>query len=519
VKDVIQVSFDDWALEQMGLVTKKDGKIKREMAIQDTALEIFLDKVTTKTEREICWRRARLKGNVKFMKLLERYMAHRRQSFKIPREGWRYENLGELLLTISLRVEEIHHAYAEAVNNEQVLENQRNHLIHELESLIKSKFDEAVETEVQRLKSFSKKVDNLSGLPTLEQQDEEAIAFRNRAFSIPAYREKVFRAANARLHKDINEAWKPVVRRDYYEFLNNSQLLQELGEGIISSEEIELLGTLIPEKGSIDIEDVPGLLYFYLLGRGKNEARYDHIVVDEAQDFSPLQFALLRMYSSNDSMTISGDIAQGIYAHRGISDWSEFTDILDGAPPQLEKITKNYRATKEIVQFTNEVDRSVRKNKASMAEAFNRTGVKPKVIQSANQEMMYAALDSDIYDLISKGIKNIGVIVKTPADCYEAQKYLKKNRYNVSIISTRDAEYQYEGGIVILPVALAKGMEFEAALVINVDDMNYDHRVQYNGRLLYVAVTRALHVLNVYSVGKVSSFLETALRKADVQKV
>jgi DNA helicase-2/ATP-dependent DNA helicase PcrA len=519
VKDVNQVSFDDWALEQMGLITKKNGKMVREMVIQDTALENFLDKSTTRSERGICWRRARLKGSIRFMQLLEKYMEFRRHSFNIPKEGWKYKNLGELSLTISLSAEEIQQAYQEAIDSGQVLGRQRNQLIYRLESLIKSKYERAVEIEYERLKRLSSHADHHTNLPSLAEKEVDAEAFRKRAFSALGYRDKVIRAANVQCRRDINQAWKPVVRSDYYKFLNNRQLLQNLGEGIFNKQEVDWLCSLKLDDGTIDIEDVPGLLYFYLLGRGKNVAQYDHIVVDEAQDFSPLQFALLRMYCSNGSMTISGDIAQGIYAHRGISDWSEFTGILDGEPYQLENIIKNYRATKEIVEFTNQVDQSVRKEKATIAEPFNRTGAKPKVIQAASLEMMYTLLDADIYELISKGVKNIGVIVKTPADCYKAQKHLKKNPYNVSVISTRDAEYQYEGGVVILPVSLTKGMEFEAALVINVDDTNYDPDVQYDGRLLYVAVTRALHVLNVYAVGKVSGFLETALQKAEIQEV
>lgn len=514
VENVIQVSFDDWALKQMGLVTNINGKVKREVDIQDTALEVFLNKHSTREEQRSSWRRAQLKGGEKIKQLLMRYIEYRRQSFHIPNTGWEYDHLGKLDLTISLSKEEIQKLYTESLSNDWPLEKQRNHLINLLEETISSKFENAVEDAYQQkiITTDKSLFDNLR--PSKGRIKKSAEDFRNRALSIPTNRTEVIRDARKRLRKDIDRTWKTVVRQDYYNFLGNRELLKQTGKGIIDDKEVDLLISLRLPNNTVDIEDIPALLYFYILARGKNNELYDHIVVDEAQDFSPLQYSLLRLFSSNSSMTISGDIAQGIYAHRGISDWDEITNTLDGMPFQIEEISQNYRATKEIVEFTNEVNRSVRKEKVNLAKPFNRTGIKPKIIHATNAEKMYEALDTDIKELIKKGIKNIGVIVKTSVECYEVSDSLKNNSYDVSVIPSRDTEYDYIGGVSILPVTLAKGMEFEAALVINVDNAAYDSNLQYDGRLLYVAVSRALHVLNVYYTGKVSSYLNTAIEKA-----
>jgi DNA helicase-2/ATP-dependent DNA helicase PcrA len=66
----------------------------------------------------------------------------------------------------------------------------------------------------------------------------------------------------------------------------------------------------------------------------------------------------------------------------------------------------------------------------------------------------------------------------------------------------------------VLPVFLAKGIEFQAALVVNASAEEYEGDVEYDGRLLYVAATRALHHLYMYSVGAISPFLTRAKAKS-----
>ena len=86
-----------------------------------------------------------------------------------------------------------------------------------------------------------------------------------------------------------------------------------------------------------------------------------------------------------------------------------------------------------------------------------------------------------------------------------------------TVLSDRDAEFDYQGGIVILPVALAKGIEFQAVLVVDASEENYSGEIEYDGRLLYVAITRALHHLNIYYYKELSGYLKPARQFASTQ--
>jgi DNA helicase-2/ATP-dependent DNA helicase PcrA len=299
--------------------------------------------------------------------------------------------------------------------------------------------------------------------------------------------------------------------------MKNRGLLSQLGKGILTDEDISLLSSLLPDRNTIDLEDIPALYYLYILCRGKSYETYDHIIIDEAQDFSPLQFELVRLHSRDGSMTIVGDIAQGIYAHRGISDWDEIERILMTSHLQHEEIIQNYRSTSEIVLFNNEILKKVRKNKALLAEPFERSGKEPRLVKVRDKEAMFATVARDIKSLLSEQISQIGIIAKSSTECDEAISYLKSHGIDAKAISNRDTEYS--GGTVVLPVALSKGIEFKAVLVLNANKSTYRGDVAYDGRLLYVASTRALHRLNLYSIGPFSSFLDTASSKAILENV
>ena len=215
-------------------------------------------------------------------------------------------------------------------------------------------------------------------------------------------------------------------------------------------------------------------------------------------------------------MTIIGDIAQGIHAHRGISDWAEIKRAFPGDFLYLE-INQSYRSTREIVEFNNEILRILRKEKASPSIPLNRSGEKPKIAITSRRDLMFSVIHEDVCRLLSSGIQNIGLITKTSQDVREVVEFLgATEEYHLNQITNRDGIFEYGGGAVVLPVALSKGIEFQAVLVIDANANNYNQTIEYDGRLLYVAITRALHFLHIYSTGQISGYLEKAKKRATV---
>src|SRR5690606_14637485 len=132
-------------------------------------------------------------------------------------------------------------------------------------------------------------------------------------------------------------------------------LLRLAGKRALSPQQLD--GLHRPRAGLVhDVvwthDDVPLLDEAYaLLGpkprrrkRDSDETRtYGHIVIDEAQDLSPMQLRMLTRRSLNGSMTVVGDIAQstGAWAH---ADWDEILSLLPNRrPARREELTVGYR--------------------------------------------------------------------------------------------------------------------------------------------------------------------------------
>lgn len=114
-------------------------------------------------------------------------------------------------------------------------------------------------------------------------------------------------------------------------------------------------GTLaMIDKGEVLPEDLAPLVYLQGKLRGFPDSRQlDHVVIDEAQDFSPFQVALLRELSLTDSFTILGDLSQGINADQGISNWDELMAVFPMGSCRYYSLEQSYRSTHEIITFAN----------------------------------------------------------------------------------------------------------------------------------------------------------------------
>ena len=109
------------------------------------------------------------------------------------------------------------------------------------------------------------------------------------------------------------------------------------------------------KKKQVTTEDLAPLVYiqFKLNGINKDEV-FQHVVIDEAQDFSPFQLALLLEVNRSRSFTILGDLAQGIHAYKGIHRWEEFRELFNGRELYME-LEQSYGSTLEIIEFANDV--------------------------------------------------------------------------------------------------------------------------------------------------------------------
>jgi DNA helicase-2/ATP-dependent DNA helicase PcrA len=251
-------------------------------------------------------------------------------------------------------------------------------------------------------------------------------------------------------------------------------------------------------------DELPALCYVrdYLYGVPEKE-RYDHIVVDEAQDLTPLLCAVLAGRCSRSSLTLVGDLAQAIFARGDLYTWDQ---VLGRAFPRARiaefNFAKSYRSTCEIIGLGRRVlEKSG--EPLELPEPVLRHGPEPVLKGFSTDPEMVDAVVQAVYDVGDRH-RSLAVVTPDGARAREVHAALRKSGIDLCLIESTDAVRTSAG--VVLPVEAVRGLEFDAVIVAGADDRNYP-RDSTCLRRLYVALTRALHELHVFWVGRPSPLL------------
>ena len=130
-------------------------------------------------------------------------------------------------------------------------------------------------------------------------------------------------------------------------------------------------------------------------------------------------------------------------------------------------------------------------------QCFNRNGEAPHVIRACSWQEMENAILQEIEQCKAQGLKSIGLLCKTEKNARQIYDRLK-DRTEVSLI-TQNSDFELQG-VCLMPLYLAKGLEFDGVLVCDANRHFYPGKEDKN--LLYVACTRALHRLNLFCMGE-----------------
>lgn len=312
------------------------------------------------------------------------------------------------------------------------------------------------------------------------------------------------------VQKYISSTNKVLEPMKYYkEFMD--VYIDTLAKGRISDEEIKYIKTSFTDaqrKGKIEMEDLAPLMYIKYMVHGiKTKFELKHIVIDEAQDFSEFQFYIFKKIVKSNSLTILGDLAQGIYFYRGTNNWQKTMSIVfgDGIDPTYLTLKKTYRTTEEIMNVANKVISHIMdKLNCPPGEPVMKNGAPVIVKHFENEEKMVEQIKERLKEYKEKGFSNIALICKTVEDCIKLKEQLQDEE--IHIISSKDSEYS--GGINIVPSYLSKGLEFDAVIITNADVHNYTDS-EVDTKLLYVCITRAMNTLEIYHIDELTKLLST----------
>ncbi|NRD80380.1 UvrD-helicase domain-containing protein [Bacillus sp. BRMEA1] len=244
----------------------------------------------------------------------------------------------------------------------------------------------------------------------------------------------------------------------------------------------------------IPYEDATPYVYLQeqIEGR-KSNTSIRHIFIDEAQDYTPFQFAFIQQLFPFSKMTLLGDFNQAIYSGATGAE-TILTDLAVNEDTETFVLNKTYRSTKEIVEFSRELIET-----REEIIPFNRLGRKPNVtlLDRTNIKTKIAA---KIIQFQNEGHRTIAVICKTAEESKEAFELLKST---LPVFLIEKATLSYEKGILVIPSYLAKGIEFDA--VILYDCSKYQHESER--KLFYTACTRAMHELQLFAIDGISPLM------------
>jgi len=236
---------------------------------------------------------------------------------------------------------------------------------------------------------------------------------------------------------------------------------------------------------TLEYSDLAPLAYLHLAleGNGNQPFRVKHLLIDEMQDYSPIQYKVIQKLFPCRK-TVLGDAGQSVNPY-GSSTAETIQKSLTAS--EIMKLCKSYRSTFEITDFAQKIHPNAE------LEPVARHGEKPQILQfgSAVEEL------SGIMGLIStyrkSGYKSLGIICKTEQQARKMANMLKSYANDISFLSSQSSAFVQ--GIVITSAHMAKGLEFDEVIIPQTDERNY--RSEIDKSMLYVAVTRAMHRLTL----------------------
>ena len=490
VENVKQYTFEDLAYEIIGKKLKiSDSNEKLVTIVNKEFDEINNGDIDTIIKE------SKLKSSIEFKTIVDGFLKEVEENY-LPKKDFflenvrimRYENIQKLFsetykdLDFEKRINEVKkHIFSKIKNNKQLIE------------------DSIIAKRTAKIKNMLKD-ESL----TEEQQREKRIEIFEET-------EKVLKQLDKNDIKIVDSYFNEIIRKDaighYKDFIEN-YIFDEIDNEILASYLVRNTMRNL-NKNEVTFEDLAPIIYIhYKIYGTKVKSRLRHVIVDEAQDYGEFQFSTLKTILKSNSMTILGDIAQGVHSYRGIENWKKFIDVeFPEGEAVYTTLEKTYRTTKDIMYKANEViERLPEFEKQFIVKGEPVIDRKDSIhIQKMeNEDETIKVCLEKINEYISNGFKSIAIIGKDISECKTIKKKIEKYNKDIKLIQSKDSEYH--AGISIVPSYLAKGLEFDSVILFNVNDEKYKNTV-LDIKLLYVAITRAMSKLDVFYTGKLTEIM------------
>ena len=518
VNDVKQTTFEDFAYDVIGKKLKiSDNNEKLVIIVNKDFNEI------NNVETDIMIQEAKLKSSIEFKKMVDDYLKIVEDLY-IPKQDLEiniiYDNNGINLYNNLHKTEskndkvncsDLKH---DNINYDDISSNNVKTTImkyEEINNLFKNTYKmynfttRIKEIEKNLAAELKKKTPEI--IENLKKERTQKIANltgKNRIELYDKY-DKIIKILEKEHKKIIKNYISKIPKKDciqYYKEFIQSYLKNE--NEVLKYLKANTLNNL--NKNEVSFEDLAPIMYIQIQLFGvKEKCKIKHVVIDEAQDYGEFQFDVLKTLINSNSMTILGDIAQGVHYYRGIENWKKFIDTeFKDVKTVYTTLKKTYRTTKEIMDVANNVISKLpeyEKEYIVLGEPVidRKNSINIKKIE--NKEELIKNINDRINTYIKQGYKSIAIIGKDMSECENLEKKLRTIRKDIKLIRGKDSEYN--SGISIVPSYLAKGLEFDCVLLSDVSKEKYGNS-SLDIKLLYVSITRAMSKLDVFYEGKCS---------------
>ena len=486
VENVKQYTFEDFAYEIIGK--------KLTISDEDEKLVKIVNKDNNDVSVELLIQESKFKSSINFKNIIDNYLKKVEESI-LPKEDFSVE--GCIVITYQELQQLFIKQYSNYDFSSRLLKIKKDLIIN------LRKYSPGI---IQKVKEErNKKIEKLynKNLTEKEIQTERIKIFEEKEKILKMLEDKPEKIADLYLKKiklyDGLYYYKDFIKNYFPNLEIDNKLKEYLFENTLK----------ILNKKSITYEDLAPIIYIEYKIRGvKIKEKVKHVVIDEAQDYGEFQFDVLKTILNSSSLTILGDIYQGVHYYRGIENWQHFINIEFGKEDvEYRILSKTYRTTKEIMDLANKVILKLpeyEKDNIALGEpvidiknciSINKCNNKREIINSINKR---------IEQYINEKYKSIAIIGKDRNECAYIYKELAKIRNDIKLIQSKDSNY--EAGINIVPSYLAKGLEFDCVIIFNADEKNYKEN-SLDIKILYVVITRAMSKLDIFYINNKTSLI------------
>ena len=509
VNDVRQCTFEDFAYDVIGKKLKiSDNNEKLVMIVNNEIDSEYKENI------DVILQESKFKSSIRFKKIIDKYLRYIENNY-IPKADFCFNGY------IIMDYKEINELFTSTYNMYNFAMR-----INEIEKNLIYEFRKKSDKIVEELKlERSKAVENLQGEKRIKVYEE----YEKKIYLIEKDYKKIVKNYLKQLHnktcidyyKDFLENYLVVLDNNKEVNINENlsqfedNRLNEKLDKFADNELNEIIKYLKKltlrnlSNNEVTFEDLAPLMYLqYRIAGIKEKCKIKHVVIDEAQDYGEFQFDVLKTILNSNSMTILGDIAQGVHYYRGIENWKRFIDVeFNDTNVTYATLHKTYRTTKEIMDVANSVINKLPKYEKEfivLGEPVIDRKNSINIQKQDNMKELIMSVNSRVDEYLKNNYKSIAIIGKDMKECKEIYKEIAKLRNDVKLIQGKDSEYN--AGISIVPSYLAKGLEFDCVIIANANKENYGNS-SLDIKLLYVTITRAMSKLDVFYVGEMSELL------------